>query len=92
MVLMGELEFRLFDFNFLTQHCKNINNTQIKTIKGVLSPEITKYAQVFPKTDVWYLGHLLLKVFDSRNRSQVNLSKLKSDPIKELESFFGKNV
>ena len=88
----GNLEYRLFDLNFLTQHFKNINNTLIKLEKGPLAPEITRSSSVVPKTDVWYLGHLLLSIFDSRNRSSVDLASLKTNPIKELETFFGKNV
>jgi len=91
-VKLDELEYRLFDLNYLTQHYKTVNSTAIRGEKGHLAPEVMRHAQVFPKTDIWSLGHLLLSVFDSRNRSQVDLAKLKSNPIKELEAFFGKNI
>ena len=92
IVKSGDHEYRLFNLNYLTAHFKNITNTLIKTEKGLLPAEISDSASVYPRTDVWFLGHLLLKIFDSRSRSSVNLAKLRTDPIKELETFFGKNV
>ena len=91
VVKLGELEYRLFDFNYMTAHFKAITNASIRAEKGTLAPEINDLAKAFPKTDVWSLGHILLQAYDERNRSSVNLPKLRADPIKELESFFGKN-
>lgn len=92
IVKVGQCEYRLFDLVYLTGHFKGISNVSIKGEKGPLAPEIQTSGQVYPKTDVWNLGHLLLKIYDTTGRSQLSMQKLRSNPQKELEAYFGRNA
>jgi hypothetical protein len=73
IVKVGESDYRLFDLNYLTGHFKGITNVSMKTEKGPLAPEIQNAGQVYPKTDVWNLGHLLLKIYEPTGRSQLSI-------------------